>query len=157
MFSESPVCKSRANCFQCRNNENFRKQMEIQYGAIECPENIPIGAKTDQLPTKSQEAHERMQEMQAKRQQQINETSTILDELQMISSDEGSRLVDRLRALVLPNTKTPGKCKHGGNKIGEVTEACCGGKTTQKPVFECKKHIVTTERKCVGCPEFEGR
>lgn len=131
--------------------------METQYGAIECPENIPIGAKIDQLPQKSKEAYLRIQEMQEKRQQQIIETGNVLDELQAISSDEGKKLVDKLRTFILPNTKSPEKCKHGGKKIGEIEEICCGGKINQRPVFECKKQIVTIEKKCMGCTEFESQ
>ncbi|MBD3404847.1 MAG: hypothetical protein GF411_01770 [Candidatus Lokiarchaeota archaeon] len=154
-FSETPICQSRANCYQCRNNERFREQMGKQYGEIECPENLPIGAELEQLPKKSQDAHKRMKEMQDKRQKQIEEAKNILDELEMISSEEGKKLTDKLRSFIFPDTKTPNKCKHGGKKIGEIDEVCCGGTVKKKAAFDCGKHVITTEKKCMNCEDFE--
>jgi len=156
-FVDTPICQSRSNCFHCRTNENFRKQMELEHGPIECPENIPIGAKLEDLPEKSQEAHKKMEEMQEKRKQQIEEVNMALDELQMISSDEGKKLVDKIRGFISPNTKTPEKCKHAGKNIGEIDEECCGGKINKKPAFSCKKHTITTAKKCMGCMDFESK
>lgn len=153
-FADTPICQSRTNCFQCRNNENFRKQMEQQYGTIECPEGFAVGAKIDDLPTKSQEAYKRMIEMQVKRQQQIDELNSALSELSMIIPEEGKKLVDKIRNIISPQTKTPEMCKHGGKQIGEVEEECCGGQIKQKPVFKCQKHTLATATKCISCEDF---
>jgi len=156
-FADSPVCQSRSNCFQCRNNEKFREQMESQFGKIECPEGFLIGAKLIDLPRKSQDAYAKMQEMQLKRQQQIDEVDSILNELEIISGDEGKKLVDRIRNIIAPNSKTAAKCRHGGKQIGEANQECCGGKEDRKPVFACGKHVITVERKCINCKDFESK
>ena len=154
-FTETPICKSRANCFHCRNNEQFRQQMEQQYSSWECPEGIAIGAKLEDLPQKSQEAHKQMKEMEEQRQNQIKEIAIALDELQTICPQEGKRLIDKIRGYLNPQSKTPQKCKYGGGEIGEVDEKCCGGQINKKMAYECGKHSLTTEKKCMGCGDFE--
>ena len=154
-FTETPICKSRANCFQCRNNENFRNQMVKQYGEWECPEGIKIGAKVEELPEKAQQTHKRMLEANEKRKKQIEEIKSSLDELRMIVPPEGNKIIDKITGLVFPDMKTPERCKHGGKKIGEVDQECCGGKIEKKAAFQCGKHTITTEKKCMTCEDYE--
>lgn len=153
-FTDTPICKSRSNCFQCRNQERFRKQMESQYGSWECPEGFPIGAKLEDLPEKSQEAHKRMAEARKRREEQQKELSAALDELEMIIPAEGLHIVTKIRGIVAPNTKSPEKCVHGKKKIGQVDQECCGGKIEKVDAYSCSKHTITTSRKCSTCGDF---
>lgn len=154
-FSDTDICKSRSNCYQCRNNDRFRSQMEKRYGNIECPEGFQIGISIEELPEKSRISYNRIKEMEVKIENKKKEVSTLLNELQMIIPKEGKDLVDKIRNLVLPNTKTPARCIYGGGKIGEIDEKCCGGKIVKKPTFNCDKHQITTEKKCVVCGDFK--
>ena len=89
-FTETPVCTSRTNCFHCRNNEQFRAQMEQQYGKWECPDNIPLGVKAEDLPEKAREAYKQMMEVHEKRMKQIEEVKVALNELEMIVPPEAN-------------------------------------------------------------------
>ena len=157
IFNETPICISRANCFHCRNNEQFRNQMKSQYGDWECPEKIPINAPIEQLPPKAQEAYRAMMEMQEKRNKQIEEVKVAINELEMVVPPHVRHLVDKIRSFVVPDTKTTDKCKDGGPKIGEVDQECCGGKINKVDAFKCAKHTVTTARKCMGCEDFTSK
>jgi len=154
-FNETPICKSRANCYHCRNNEVFRIEMGKQYGEIECPENIPIGADLEELPEKSVESYKKSMKMKENREKQLIELDSIVNELYEISSEEGKKLVDDLKKILYAGRKNPEICKNGGDKIGEVEQECCGGKKAQKPAYNCSKHTIAIEKKCQRCKEFE--
>jgi len=131
--------------------------MEQQYGEIKCPEGLDVGAKLEDLPEKSQESYKKMQEMQEGRKKQIEEVSLILDNLEMISSEEGKELIDKLRGFISPNSKTPEKCVHGGKEMGEVNQECCGGRIDKKTAYVCGKHIITVDKKCATCKDFKSK
>jgi len=153
-FTDTPMCKTRQNCVQCRNNEDFRKHMEKQYGPWECPENIPIGASLEQMPDQSKQMEKRKQEAQKEMQTRQLEMQQAIDELEQIVPPEGLPKVDKIRSMLFPQTKTPMNCMHGGDVVGEVDENCCGGKTKKVKAFNCQKHTITTERKCIKCNDF---
>lgn len=154
-FNETPICISRTNCYHCRNNEAFRAEMEKQYGSIECPEDLPIGAALEDLPEKSQQSYHKMIKMKEDREQQIAELDSIIDELYEISSEHGKKLVEGIKKIIYAGRRSPEICKNGGDKIGEVDQECCGGKKIKKSVHNCSKHIIAIEKKCVGCEDFE--
>jgi hypothetical protein len=117
-FKDTPICQSRTNCFICRNDQNFRDQMEKQHGKWECPENIPIGTPLEKLPEKARQAHQSMMDMQAQRQKQIEEVQVALNELDMVVPEVGKTHVDKVRFFLFPNQKTIDKCKNGAQQIG---------------------------------------
>lgn len=153
-YTETPMCKQRTQCFNCRNNENFRKQMENQYGSWECPENIPIGANLDQLPQVAQDAHQKVIEMQEARAKQIEKVKIALDELEMIIGENGLDKLETIRNFIFPNSKIAARCTYNQKEIGEVDQECCGGKIKKVKAYRCEKHIITTDKKCVRCDDF---
>jgi hypothetical protein len=153
-FITSPICTSQTNCFHCRNNKKFRTQMEQQYGSWECPDNISIGAKLEELPQKAQDAYMQQQKMQTEQRKKIEEAQIVLDELEMIVPPEGKEKINKIRSLFLPQTKTVVTCKNGGDKIGEVDEECCGGTIKKVDAFKCLQHTLATNKKCQRCPDF---
>lgn len=153
-FTETPICTSRANCFNCRNNEKFRNQMSKQYGEYICPENIPINARLEELPQTAQDNYNRLLEQRKTKENQHKEITTIFNEIENNTQGKIQELIIRLRSIILPTTKIPSQCKFCQNKIGEVEQTCCGGKIDKVDAYECTKHIITTLKKCQRCDDF---
>lgn len=154
-FTDTPVCTSRTNCFQCRNNKGFRAQMEQQWGSWECPEGFAIGTPLEGLPEKTQESQKKIQGFQEERQRKIGEAIVALDELEALVSGEGKRATSIIRSFVAPNTKTAATCEFGGEEVGEVDQECCGGKISKVKAYDCSKQTTTaTDRKCASCSDF---
>jgi hypothetical protein len=154
-FTDTPICKQRTQCYNCRNNNGFRQQMENQYGPWECPENIPLGANLDQLPQVAQDAHQKMIEMQEARAKQLEEVKTAIDELEMIVGKNGLEKLEIIRIFLFPNSKTAVRCVQGGKEIGDVDEECCGGKIKKVKAYQCKTHIIATDKKCSRCTDYK--
>jgi hypothetical protein len=153
-FVETPMCKSKQNCVACRNDENFRKQMEQQFGTWECPLKIAIGTPLEQMPQEIRDSEERKRKQIEEAQKRQQAVQAALDALELVVPGNSLMHIDTIRSFMFPNTKTPAACANGGAKIGEVDENCCGGKIKKVDAFSCTTQTVTTARKCMQCMEF---
>ena len=156
-FTATPMCQQKAQCFNCRTNEQFRKQMEANYGPWECPENIPIGATLEQLPQESQDMHNRMIKAQEDRKQKMLEMQIIFDELEMMIDGEAFDKLEKIKIFIFPQSKKAEFCTNGGEKVGEVDQECCCGKIKKVDVYKCTEHMIATDKKCATCDNFTTR
>lgn len=154
-FVDTPICKSRQNCFQCRNNMKFREQMELQYGPWECPEGISIGTSLEEMPEQVQEIERRRQEIKEQQESNLARINILFDELESSISDNLYDKLVELRAMIFPNTKKANICEFGSEIIGKVNEECCGGKIKQVEAYKCNKHTITTDKKCSKCMDYK--
>jgi hypothetical protein len=141
-------------CVQCRQNEEYRAKLEKKFGPWECPLGIPVGASVEEMPEEVQRGEERRKtqiEAAKERDQRINDA---LDALEAMVPAEGYVYLDTLRAQFNPRIKNPETCAHGGNKVGQVDQECCGGKIKKVDAFECAKHGVRTARDCTKCKDW---
>lgn len=154
-FTELSICKNRQICYACRNVDNFRERMSRQHGDWECPDNIPIGTPLQDLPQSAIDHHNYMLERQKRHKEKIAEAEIALNDLEMIVPAHGKHLLNNIRNVFFPQTKSPKECKYGGEIIGETNESCCGGKIKSVDLFACEKHESTTNKKCTRCEDFE--
>jgi len=128
-FTETPQCKSKSMCIECRNNEQFRANLIKQFGEWECPEGIAINTPIENFPADIQEKYKNRIEMIEKRKRQMEEVKNILNDLEEIIPESFLDSFDKVRFFIFPKEKTPQICIHKGNPK-RVNELCCGGKFT---------------------------
>lgn len=153
-FTEQHICTSRMNCFHCRNNEQFRSQMEKQFGKWECPIDLPIGAPLEDMPQETKDQVNKQKEAQEQHKKRIDDLENAIFELEQVVEGDAIIHLNTIRTYALPNSKTAEKCQNSGDSIGEVDQECCGGKISKVPAFSCSLHTITTNKKCSKCNDF---
>lgn len=153
-FVESNICKSHQNCIPCRRDPKFRENFEKQFGKWECPLSIPIDAKDEQFPAGAIEHHRQVLKQIEDQKRKTEAAQVALEELSMVLTGENLVRLELIRTTFIPQTKTAIKCSNSGKQIGEVDQVCCGGTIKKVPAYECQKHTLCTDRKCMGCTDF---
>lgn len=156
-FTETPGCIHRMMCVDCRNNESFRQKVESQMGPWECPENIPIGTKLEDMPKPIQEIHYKRQEQTKIQQEKIEKVKAALNSIEEVIPKQALGLLDLIRAYIFPQTAKSLLCKFNTGEKKEVDEICCGGKIKKVTGFICEKQGDASEKKCRSCNFFESK
>jgi hypothetical protein len=128
--------------------------MEQQFGKWECPIDLPIGAPLEDMPQTTIDQVNRQREAQEQHKRRMEEMEFALTELDKIAGDAGRTYVNTIRTHALPKTKSAGKCQNSGKQVGEVDQECCGGKINKVAAYSCSLHIITTDKKCNQCNDF---
>jgi len=154
-FSDTPQCKKRIACFQCRNDERFRKMIEQRMGEIECPLGIEIGTPLEKLPQEAQEAHKKMEEQRELQKKRMENAKEAFNMLEQVVPPSSMHLLDRIKFMMFPNEKKPDICIHAGEAT-KVNEKCCGGKVKEVDGVVCKlKGSAVGPKTCQRCDDYQ--
>ncbi|MBD3406193.1 MAG: hypothetical protein GF411_08795 [Candidatus Lokiarchaeota archaeon] len=156
-FVDTDICKSRANCELCRNDDKFIKTMNKKYGSFECPLGIKMGTSIADMPDEVRTSVIHSKKLREDMAQKRQDVSNALDELELIVPGDALTYVDIIRDFIFPNMKRPKDCIHSKSMMGKVKETCCGGKIEETDAFSCAIHHITTARKCNKCKDFKRR
>jgi len=155
-FLDMPMCKQRNVCNECRNNIEFRKRMEQQFGEWKCPEGIPINTPISEMPDKIRSAHEMRQHQVEEHKNKLTELKQDILDLEGIVPPQGQEKLDRLKYFIFPDMKEAKDCIHKGvNK--KIEQKCCGGKVKMVDGFVCAIKGDASQRTCRTCNSFSKR
>lgn len=123
-------------------------------GSWECPLNIPIDAPNESFPKEVWQAHLNRIKLEEENKQRQAVVINAFEELSMVLTGENLTRLEIIRTYFLPSTKKAERCENSTKQIGEVDQLCCGGTIKKVSAFDCRKHVLCTDKKCHSCNDF---
>ena len=153
-FTDLPMCKQHAVCMECRNNDAFRERMEQQFGAWECPENIPINTPLEEMPLSIRTAHETRVKRTEEQKKKAEDLKSNFIGLERFIPPEAMEKFNLVKYQLFPDLKSPEKCVNKGEPK-QIKQTCCGGTVKMVDGFFCSVKGEASIKICRTCDSFE--